>query len=62
MYNRMNPTITELVDQLDKYSKIDFGTEAYPLSVKEAALIVNAIKTLSTMTEDRCEYSYAPPM
>lgn len=42
-YSRMSPIINDLLDILKQYSKITFGAEAYPLSVAEAALLVNHI-------------------
>jgi hypothetical protein len=39
-YCRMNPDLPALIDRLKAYASIDYGTEAYPLSKAEAALIV----------------------
>lgn len=39
-YDRMNPTLPELVARLKEYSNKDYGTEAYPLSSAEAKLLV----------------------
>lgn len=39
-YDRMSPDFSELLARLEEYSKIDHGIDAYPLSKKEAHLIV----------------------
>lgn len=44
-YDRMNPD-ERLIQKLDEYSNIDYGTEAYPLSRAEAAFIIFLIGSL----------------
>lgn len=43
-YERMNPTPEGLLEKLKAYSLIDWGTDAYALSVAEARLIVSLIQ------------------
>lgn len=38
-YNRMNPDIKKFLHRMEEYAKIDYGTKAYELSVREADLI-----------------------
>lgn len=48
-YDRMNPEFKELKKRLLDYSKIDHGTEAYPLSKAEATLLVTMLISLQIM-------------
>lgn len=43
-YNRMNPSLDELIKRLEEYVKVSYGTNAYELSQKEAELIVKVLK------------------
>lgn len=43
-YDRMNPKLSDLIQRLHKYSIINYGIEAYPLSSAEAKLLVDTIE------------------
>ena len=45
-YDRMKPFIWDLLDRLQAYSQVDYGTEAYPLSKAEALVILAEIEYL----------------
>lgn len=50
-YDRMVPT-PELLNRLEVYSKITWGTNAYALSVAEAAWLVQEIKLLKELINE----------
>ena len=42
-YDRMNPDWFKLLERLEEYSAIDYGTSAYSLSTAEARLLLDLI-------------------
>lgn len=48
MYDRQRPTLTELIERLTIYSKIDYGAPAYELSRLEALLLVKELERESS--------------
>lgn len=43
-YDRMKPTLIGLTSELEAYSKVSYGKEAYPLSQKEAEFLLLNLK------------------
>ena len=49
-YDRMNPTLPELLERLRVYAAITYGTPAYPLSGAEARLLIQSLVSNGTDT------------
>ena len=61
-YDRMSPEIGELYELLKDYSAITYGRPAYPLSGKEAELLVNFINScLNVIHKNALEWQATSP-
>ena len=61
-YDRMNPEFKDLKNILDRYSKITYGREAYPLSAREAELLSQFfVRVTNTLHKNLSEWEQISP-